>query len=191
MWISIHGGKTQGAVPWRAMALSASVGCIGLLAWAVIATAIAWNESRDIRSLRSRAARLEFASQAGSLELLRNEQLHRVFGNLHRYDVYAETVVNIGCVERFHFSEDTIAVFLANRSGQPMAPRFELRFLNAYGFVTGVFRNDVPGEVLASGRQLVCTGDLRFRYGTPVYYSVDLLEDATDAPPAALARGDR
>lgn len=169
--------RLRGDDSQRLAMVATTATCGVLLIWAGAATFSALQTSRQLAEANARVNYLTMATQTRRLEVLRDTDLHEVFPDLQLFQRAASNYINRGYLHRFETRDNTIAVFLHNRSEASMRRNFEIRFLNEFGFLTAVYRDCQPDEMIAGGEECISVGGLEFRYGEPVYYSAVMLDE--------------
>lgn len=107
-------------------------------------------------------------------KLLNREEkkLEIYYGNLYKYK-YGDNYFSNSHIKRFRIDGDRIYVTIQNNGSQAIKPDFTIYFLNENGFVTATYHDVYIFSSVWPGETRISDGIINFRYGTPVYYSLD------------------
>lgn len=108
-------------------------------------------------------------------KLLEREEkkLDTYYGNLYKYK-YGDNYFNNLHIKRFRVDGDRIYVTIQNNGSQAIKPDFNIYFLNENGFITATYSDVYIFSSVSPGETRISDGSINFRYGTPVYYSLDI-----------------
>src|SRR5690606_4199641 len=100
------------------------------------------------------------------------KKLENYYGNLLKYK-YGDNYFNNSPIKRFRVDGDRIYVTIQNNGSQSIKPDFKIYFLNENGFITATYSDVYIFSSVSPGETRISDGGINFRYGTPVYYSLD------------------
>ncbi len=100
------------------------------------------------------------------------KKLENYYGNLFKYK-YGDNYFNNSPIKRFRVDGDKIYVTIQNNGSQAIKPDFTIYFLNENGFVTATYSDVYIFSSVSPGETRISDGRINFRYGTPVYYSLN------------------
>jgi uncharacterized membrane-anchored protein YhcB (DUF1043 family) len=176
-----------------------AVGGIAIL-WAIIATLVDSSHRRQLRASRyqlqdvkqnitkfedeaenhlaeaKRQAKMiadadKIKKDAEGIILRDKNQMHEVFGNLHRYTA-GHNQVNQRYVASFSISGEKAKVRLANKSSLPIKPDMTIRLVNRYGFITETIWVNWLINKIQPGETRIEEKFISLHFGEPVYYQV-------------------
>lgn len=105
--------------------------------------------------------------------LVREEKkLEIYYGNLYKYK-YGDNYFSNSHIKRFRVDGDRIYVTIQNNGSQAIKPDFDIYFLNENGFVTATYSDVYIFSSVSPGETRISDGIINFRYGTPIYYSLN------------------
>lgn len=100
------------------------------------------------------------------------KKLEIYYGNLYKYK-YGDNYFSNSHIKRFRVDGDRIYVTIQNNGSQAIKPDFNIYFLNENGFVTATYSDVYIFSSVSPGETRISDGSINFRYGTPVYYSLN------------------
>ncbi len=100
------------------------------------------------------------------------KKLENYYGNLLKYK-YGDNYFNNSAIKRFRIDGDMIYVTIQNDGSKAIKPDFTIYFLNENGFITATYSDVYIFSSVLPGETRISDGRIHFRYGTPVYYSLD------------------
>lgn len=105
--------------------------------------------------------------------LVREEKkLEIYYGNLYKYK-YGDNYFSNSHIKKFRVDGDRIYVTIQNNGSQAIKPDFDIYFLNENGFVTATYSDVYIFSSVSPGETRISDGIINFRYGTPIYYSLN------------------
>ena len=114
----------------------------------------------------------EAKREAEGFVLRQKAELFKLYPNLKEYR-RGSSVVNQKYIRSFRVQDNKIKIEMHNATQDDIGPNANIIFLNKEGFITKnytllwVFSRIKPGETRFD------EGDIEFKYGEPVYYSIE------------------
>ena len=100
------------------------------------------------------------------------KKLELYYGNLYKYK-FGDNYFRNSPVRKFRIDGNKINVTIENNGSQPIKPDFTIYFLNENGFVTATYSDVYIFSSVSPGETRISDGNINFRYGTPIYYSLN------------------
>lgn len=198
--IDVEDTKTSRQIKKPILTMFISVAAIAIL-WSIIATLVSTSRGRELRvanyqlhDVKKNITKLEQEAESHLAEAKRQseamlaaaektkkdaegiilrdkDQMHEVFGNLHRY-IRGRNQVNQRYVASFSISGQKAKVTLANRSSIPVKPDTTIRLINRYGFITDTIFISWLLNKIQPGETRIEEKHVNLHFGQPVYYQV-------------------
>ncbi|MFN3871723.1 MAG: hypothetical protein ACK4R9_01850 [Ignavibacterium sp.] len=100
------------------------------------------------------------------------KKLENYYGNLYKYN-YGYNYFNNSAIKSFRIDGDMIYVTIQNDGSKAIKPDFTIYFLNENGFITATYSDVYIFSSVLPGETRISDGRINFRFGTPVYYSLN------------------
>jgi hypothetical protein len=101
------------------------------------------------------------------------KKLENYYGNLYKFNENSDNYFDNSRIKKFRVDGGTIYVTIQNNGSQSIKPDFTIYFLNENGFITATYSDVYIFSSILPGETRISDGGISFRYGTPVYYSLD------------------